>query len=610
MMNARMLAAASILTLLTTAGAPSRAPLVLVNHLGYDATGPKRAILQGHAGDKVGACAMADLDTGARTLTSAPSSVGSVAKWRDWVFWTVDFSSVTREGQYRLACTTGAGEVFSPPFRIQKDVLERHTLSDVLFYFKTQRSSGLLDRADRTLPVQDRPGPTVDAHGGWFDATGDYGKHLTHLSFSTYFNPQQIPMTAWGLMKTHELLAARGDVNFKQYLRRLTDEGAWGADFLVRMKAPSGSFYRSVSAPGGEKRPEDRKIGKDSQSFALTATPEKKEEWPAVVTHSDAAYQTSLRAGGGVAIAALARAAATAVPGERKDDYLGVAEAAWAFLAAHNRSFTNDGKENILDDYCALLAATELYRAAKKAEYLAAADARADSLMKRLMPAPRAYWRADDKDRPFFHAVEAGLPVVSLLEYAAVASAPRRAAARDAVRASLEWELAVTSEVANPFGYARQLVQTTTGRRETRFFFPHETEAAPWWQGENARLGSLAAAARLAIPYFEKEDAAFAERLRVYARDQLNWILGANPFDVSMLRGTGRGSPEYFFFDTYQYTPAPGGIANGITGGFKDETSIDFHQPQAVTGGDNDWRWQEQWLPHATWYMLAVAAGD
>jgi hypothetical protein len=29
-----------------------------------------------------------------------------------------------------------------------------------------------------------------------------------------------------------------------------------------------------------------------------------------------------------------------------------------------------------------------------------------------------------------------------------------------------------------------------------------------------------------------------------------------------------------------------------------------------VTGADNDWRWGEQWLPHAAWYMLAVAVGD
>ena len=61
------------------------------------------------------------------------------------------------------------------------------------------------------------------------------------------------------------------------------------------------------------------------------------------------------------------------------------------------------------------------------------------------------------------------------------------------------WQLkfdAVTAEVNNPFGYARQLVRTD-GKVRTAFFFPHDTEAAPWWQGENARLASMAAAARM-----------------------------------------------------------------------------------------------------------------
>jgi hypothetical protein len=449
----------------------------------------------------------------------------------------------------------------------------------------------------------------VDAHGGWYDATGDYGKHLSHLSFSTYFNPQQTPMTVWALVDTYERLEARGDRNFRQYRRRLADEAAWGADFLVRMRAPEGSFYRSVSAPGGEKRPADRVIARDHRAFALTASPEKRTEWPSVPAEGPAAYQTSFRAGGGVAIAALARAAAAqGLPGERKADYLKTAEEAWAYLAKNNAALTNDGKENILDDYCALLAATELHRATKKPAYAEAMDARATALVARLQPAPRAYWRADAGDRPFFHAVEAGLPVLALLRYAEVAGAPQKTAALDAVRRSLEWELAVTAEVANPFGYARQLVQTHTGVRDTRFFYPHDTDSAPWWQGENARLASLATAARLAIPHFAK-DTAFVQRLKVYALDQLNWILGGNPFDVSMLRGTGRNNPEYLFFDSWEYTPAPGGISNGITGGFENDKGIDFHLPKSVTGGDNDWRWQEQWLPHDTWYMLAVAAG-
>ena len=234
-------------------------------------------------------------------------------------------------------------------------------------------------------------------------------------------------------------------------------------------------------------------------------------------------YESSLRAGARRRDRGAGAAAAMGGPGS------GAAitcdgEEAWAFLAPNNARLTNDGKENIVDDYCTLLAATSATSPHKKAGYKTAADERALRLLKRLAPAPRAYWRADDGDRPFFHAAAAGLPVVSLLSYLEIADGKNKTAVLEAVRASLDWELAVSGEVANPFGYARQLVQTKPGVRETRFFFPHDTETAPWWQGEDARLGSLSFAARLALPHFTG-DRAFADRLRRYAQDQLNWIL-------------------------------------------------------------------------------------
>jgi GH18 family chitinase len=583
-------------------------PQILVNHLGYEPDAPKRAVVQGYPGDAVRSCVVESLDGGPRMSAAAPRRVGPVARWRDWVYWTVDFSALRREGTFRLSCATTAGELRSFPFRIEAEILERRTLSNVIYYFKGQRSSGPLDQADHSLPFESRPGPSVDAHGGWYDATGDYGKHLSHLSFSTYFNPQQLPLTAWGLLKSYELLQRRGDPDARQYLRRILDEAAWGADYLVRVKAPDGSFYRSVSAPGPGKRPEDRRIGRDAAGMAIKSDAAAEGSFVAGASRDAATYQSSLRAGAGVAIAALARAATMDAPGERRGDYLRAARDAWGYLAASNASLTNDGRENIVDDYSALLAATELFRATREPEYQAAADTRARRLLDRLAPGPRAYWIADSGDRPFFHPADAGLPVTSLLCYLEIADPERRAAVLKGVRASLEAELLVTSEVANPFGYARQLVQTASGVRGTRFFFPHDSETAPWWQGENARLASLAFAARQASPYFAA-DAAFAARLRGYAQDQLDWILGRNPFDASLLHGTGRNNPEYLFFGSYAYANAPGGIVNGITAGFKDEQGIDFNLPHAVTGADHDWRWGEQWLPHATWYLLAVAAG-
>jgi len=217
------------------------------------------------------------------------------------------------------------------------------------------------------------------------------------------------------------------------------------------------------------------------------------------------------------------------------------------------------------------------------------------------------YWRADDGDRPFFHPSDAGLPLVSLLYYCPYATTATQSAIKSAALRSLRHELAITREVNNPFGYSRQLVQDTLAHRRTAFFFPHGSEASPWWQGEDARLASMATAARLAIPLFA--GSRFTDSLETFALDQLNWILGLNPYDASMLQGTGHNNPAYGFFGTFEYTNAPGGIVNGITSGLEDESDIDFNLSYATTKKDYDWRWAEQWLPHDAWYLLAVAAG-
>jgi hypothetical protein len=310
-----------------------------------------------------------------------------------------------------------------------------------------------------------------------------------------------------------------------------------------------------------------------------------------------------------MSIAALAFASMMPVDGDyTRAQYLQTAEDAFQFLSSHNRELLNDGKENILDDYCALLAATELFRASHQQIYLDAADRRATRLMDRLATfgTYHNYWRADDGTRPFFHPSDAGLPLISLLEYAEIAPPAVKKKVRETVERSLRFELSVTSEVNNPFGYARQFVRMGDGTFRTAFFFPHDTEAAPWWQGENARLASLAAAARRAIPLFTDQPA-FQAQLSTYAWNQLHWILGRNPFDTSMLMGSGHGNAPYMFFRSYKYTNAPGAIINGITAGLDNEDGIAFNEGFAVTGKDEDWRWTEEWLPHAAWYLYAIS---
>jgi hypothetical protein len=599
------------LGLVTAAGAGDTK--ILINHLGYDPGAKKLAVIQGSPNGAWSAFRIIEAGTGKVGLAGTAVSVGPVQKWKDWHFWTIDFSALTQEGSYFIECASPRETVRCYPFLIQKNVLERSALSDVIYYFKSQRSSGQLDKADRTMKIEGKEGVTIDAHGGWYDATGDYGKHFSHLSYSTYFNPQQIPLTAWSLLASYRELARRDDPYFRQYLRRLLDEGLFGADFLVRMKNPAGSFYITVSGRGPEKKPEDRLITpKATRHIILTPeTKDKFRDYGKTAVTAQVSYEAGYREGAGLAIASLALASSFGVAGDfAPADYLKAAEDAFAFLEKNNPLFTNDGKENIVDDYCALVAASELFRATKAGHYKEAADRRARSLMARLTDSGKYkdYWRADDTDRPFFHPADAGLPVVSLMIYHVIADGPIKEKVRETVRRSLGFELAVTREVANPFGYSRQLVQSKDGTRRTSFFFPHDTETAPWWQGENARLGSMAAAARLASALFP-EDPILKADLRAFAQSQLNWILGLNPFDSCMLYGRGRNNPEYMFFNSYEYMNAPGGISNGITAGYTDEADIDYNLHFAVTGKDDDWRWTEQWLPHASWFLFAVAIG-
>jgi len=582
---------------------------VVVDQIGYDIQAPKQALVVATAQDRLKQFVLIDVDTGKSVLTGDLIPSGQVHSWGDRIFWTADFSSWQKAGHYALQVTADAAEISSCAFEINEDVLERNTLSNVVFYFKDQRASGLMNRVDRHLPLPGGQKGFVDVHGGWYDATGDYGIHLSHQNPTSYFNPQQVPLVVWSLLKSYNALKARHDDNFSEYERRMLDEGIYGADFLVRMKRPRGSFFESIAAPGKNKLPQDRAIGNPNwrtqikRSTADSTEKIDKAEGPY-------AYQASFRAGGGMAIAALALA--STMPADDGDftraEYLRAAEEAFQFLDVHNRELLNDGKENILDDYCALMAATELYSASHENIYRSAADRRAMHLMERLATSGpyRDYWRANDETRPYFHPSDAGLPIIGLLAYAEIASPGEQRRVREAVQRSLRFELAVTSEVNNPFGYARQLVRMGEGTLRTAFFFPHDTEAAPWWQGENARLASLAAAARMALPLFADEPA-FQSALRTYAWNQLHWILGRNPFDTTMLIGSGHGNAAYMFFRSYKYTNAPGSIINGITAGLHDEDGIAFNEGFAVTGKDEDWRWTEEWLPHAAWYLYAIS---
>lgn len=619
---------------------------VHVNQHGYETEGYKRAVVGAtRDGDRPTSFAVVDPADGTVVHEGDLDAVGPVANWGagEWRFWTATFSSVTAAGTYWLRVERSDGDpVHSPQFEVDDAVHRNELVTDLLHYFTTQRCRGRYEAADAALPFVGDREDRVDVRGGWYDASGDHSKYVSHLGYANYWNPQQIPLVTWSLVDGHERLRTRDADLAGGNWERFLEEAAVGADFLVRACDDEGYFYTTVY-DGWSKDPAEREVcafeGRDG---------EKTDD-----------YRAGFRRGGGVAVAALARAGsvtppsrgdlpkAAPVPGTMADlgsfsaeEYLGTARRAFDHLAEHNEAYLPDGTENLLDDYAALLGATELAAATGEDRYRVAARDRARSLVDRQAGDDRydGWWAADDGERPFFHSTDEGLPVVALCRFLAV---DRDGPVADEVRAALgrywSFALGITDDVANPYGYARQYARPVDADApRASFFVPHENETGYWWLGENARIASLASAAFRTLATVEDPndldvalaggnavdgasgdaagtadgDAADADdpadRLERFGVDQVDWILGRNPFGVSMMRGVGRPEPRY----EHEHPNAPGGIINGVTAAEDDYRDVAFCPSGAGQDHDERWRWAEQWLPHAAWFLQSLVWAD
>lgn len=559
--------------------------LLLTNHIGYERLGPKKAIIQTEQPHLSSYTAQLICATSEQTVaTFAVEEQGKVANWHQGYFYLIDFSSFTDSGDYFLQVEDSR----SSSFTVGEHILLNQTLSDVIHYFKSQRCGGVFDQQDRQVPVLNA-NQTVDVHGGWYDASGDVSKYLSHLSYANYLNPQQTPMVVWNILKGLSLLEGSEDI--AAFTRtRLIEDALFGADFLVRMQNEKGFFYMTVFD----------KWSKDTAQREICA-------YETQLGHKFDDYQAGFRQGGGVAIAALAAASRLGVHGEYdQQKYRNAAENGYWHLKEHNTQYLNDGEENIIDEYCALLASVELFKATKETRYLEESRLWAQRLVARQMSDEQIqhFWSANqDGSRPYFHAAEAGLPVIALCEYLAIEDdSVQTESVKCIVNRACEFEIKISNKVTNPFGYPRQYVKGVNESKRDAFFVAHNNESGYWWQGENARLGSLATMAYLAQPHIASQE--IQQQLSVFAQDALNWIVGLNPYDMCMLDGHGRNNPDYL--PQYGFFNAKGGVCNGITGGFEDEEDIAFNPPAQKDDMLQNWRWGEQWIPHGAWYLLAI----
>jgi hypothetical protein len=564
---------------------------ILINQIGYEQEGPKVAIYQSNL-TELSTDSFYVMDNNNKIVHRGLGTYeGQVAGWTTGNYWRLNFSEFESAGNFKIKMK--AGNLYSYSFKIDQNLLFNETASKVVSFFNKMRHTGT---ADKSLSFYGSRSGTVDVHGGWIDATGDPGKHMSHLSYANYFNPQQIPFVVWSLLKSYSL----NPDAYAAFDEALLSEAAFGADYIIRNVDPAGYLYISIFDDWG-----------NSPLRQIT-------EWgqaPDCDYCRSANYQAAMREGAGVAIAALARASRMDISvGEYTPaQYLAKAEILYNHLkspggsgyATKNLEYCNDHTENIIDFYCGLLASTELYKTTQNVSYLTDASDYAAKLM--ALQKTGGYLSANVAGtRPFNHAADEGLPVISLIEYAE-ANPSQRPAVAGFLLEWVDWYKSLSMEVNNPFSYARQYASPYKGGTSLpaakSFFIPHDNETGYWWQGENARLASMTSALLASYRFLGNYDFS-GDFDNEFAIAQIDWVLGKNPFDVCMMTGVGTTTyPTYL--GGAKYPNYVGGICNGITAKDKSENDIAW-APYAASDWQN-WRWVEQWLPHDAWFLVSVA---
>lgn len=550
-------------------------PAICVNQIGYNLGCQKNGVVvTDFPITGIKQFDIINVRTGKTAFHGTVLPCGDFKAWGEKNYYRADFSMLETSGKYYIRIPL-ADTLKSPVFEIGESLLALKTLPALLHYFRNQRANTVIELENDKSVQLFGSDKKVDLSGGWCDASGDVSKYFSHLAYANFFSPQQIPLVTWSLADAAERIPS---VLNKLHLQdSVVQEAIYGADYLLKSLSREGYFYMIVFSYFNKDPKARRVVGLLANS----------------ITTDD--YQCAFREGGGMAIAALAKISRWKEAGsENQSKYILAAKRAYAHLKVNNLKYCDDGKENIIDDYCALMAAVELFKATSEGYYLQECRARISKLKKRLTL--EGYFLAGDSDRPFFHASDAGLPLIAIKNYLKIEKDKvLELIGKRILDANLDYQLHISATVVNPFGYARQTIESAGVITES-FFIPHENETGWWWQGENARLASLASAGFL--------DGKSPER-KNFAIDQLNWILGCNPYQTCFMFGFGENNVPYMA-SNYGHGTQIGGISNGITGmeGGTMGQGIEFKRE----ANGNEWRWTEQWLPHAAWFLQAITA--
>ena len=232
---------------------------VRYNHVGYAPSSPKVFLFVGGSDtEKAGTPFEFDVfDEGCSCVYSGKLIPKGSCAYTDEFVWEGDFSSIRREGRYRISVRNGSEvPVAETKFFDVSDNVVYNLLSLTLKSFYFQRSGVELESAragkwarpaahrDDVLefhPSMNRKG-TWNAHGGWYDA-GDYGKYIVNggVSVATLLLAAEIsgatPLPA----------GSNRFFDTGSFRTNLLEELRFELEFFLRMQDEDGGVFFKVS---------------------------------------------------------------------------------------------------------------------------------------------------------------------------------------------------------------------------------------------------------------------------------------------------------------------------------------------------------------------------
>lgn len=543
---------------------PPTRPLVkvLVNQVGYDLGRPKSAVIATNFVTADGGPArveILDAENKKRGEISATCS-GRIfgqnhADW-GWYFWRADFSSFDREGNYKLKATVGKGEGTSFPFAIGKDLIfSKCAPMDVDFFF-VQRCGFAVPGWHDACHMDDAKMPDGshrDLTGGWHSA-GDYNKLPWEYGdgAATYALANAMRLGK-DVLSSHD----RDHDGIPDAL----DEALWGAKFLSKIQIPETGGLLGDIWQGPNKQAFFQWLPPDRHTDNKIGTPDD----PIVASPTG---NTPL------AIAGLVLAGRLSADGGQDQGHVNRA------VSLLNYCKKQPGREA---DPHVLLGAIELVRAGQVTEREFARKC-ATAIIEQSESAGRIKGGYSDSG---------DVPCAALAEFAlAFPDDPLAPRIKSLLAKQLEFFLA---EPDNPFGVAREKPGP-----DGYFFEPTSV------YGQNFLYSSRAWGA-ISI-YRVTGD----RRALVYAVDQLDWLLGKNPYNLCMMEGLGSLNPpryhhRYDSIPGHERGAVPGTIPNGFVrdiGGY-DRPGFDMSKAGRP---HPSYRTSEPWLVHNILNLLAITS--